>query len=1091
MAQERIDPNSIQWRGPAATKERAAEANIVQSQASAGASQASAASSAATAEEKRALLPARQKAAAAQARTAEAKAAQAEMALEKARKLISSVPPPEEVPEARKILLREIRNLAQARELSETMFSASGIGFDTLSGFGGSPAAQVVGLLNPILANESFEALSKMRAESPTGGALGNVTERELELLKSTGGYVPPESGDEAFQQGIDDLIKHRINTLSKLGVPPQELAEALGPRYVEKFAPEVKSYRFSKRDEEALENYVKQNVPKGTFDPTDFAALMGQAYYNATGNAPDDAYIQSAFESAVQISDEGRESLGGFYYKGADEDVQKSFMGSLGSLAPDEVSLGEALGGAAINFLPSTFELAGDTVRALTLDLPDTLEGVVSLIGGATGISKDDTAWEALKDYYVDRYGSYEGFKRALREDPASIAADVAGVLTGGATILAKTAGTAGRVSKIAALSDAARKAEGFSAAVAKIDPLVTAAGVTKAGGRVVGRSAENIGVALPAKLLGVQTADVKQAFSAGRRKSEEFLPQLEGTGAVTDPITKAQSAVTELYQSRSQDYNRRMKRLKRNPETLAFDDVEAAIEGVRGVGRHKGIDLSSAADVWEKVDAKYMEFFDKGLNTIEDFDAMKRSIANIRDTYQRGTPQYKVAQDVVKAINNTIVEKAPIYADIMRDYRMASDTLADVQSSLSLGAKSADTTLNKLRRTAGGRTPRGTTVLDVLESTPSGKGLGDALAAQNLSGTEPSGFGSFMGAAGSVGTGDPTLMAASAMSPRAFGKAAFRAGEVMGGVDLARQLISETPGAQRMAELSAKYADPMLTGIRVTNPALIQPQVDPFEGVPEEQKQALLEAYSASAPTFGPAQTGQIRLEDLASTYTGPLLDEATQLGLDQTYTNVDELGRKIDPLTGLPIEEEEVIGMQRGGAVKGYKNGGPTFRDRARSVGQGVTFGFGDEIEGGIRALGSALSEGDLMNLRRKYLQERNMIRAQQKAYEDANPIESLLYEGGGAMLTGLIPGAQGATAARMAQLAARSPKLARAAGVAADTALYGAGTAESVRDIPRSIRDEALFAVPMYGAAEGVRSGARFGVKKYRARKGKKR
>lgn len=1061
-------------------KERAAEANIGRAQAS------TEAAGAATAE-RRALLPARQQKAAADVRTAEAKAEQAELALEKARNLISSVPPPKEVPAAREILLREIRNLAQARELSETMFSASGIGFDTLSGVSGSPAAQVLGLLNPILANEAFTALTDMRAKSETGGALGNVTERELGLLKSASGYVPPEAGDEAFQQGIDDLIKHRINTLSKLGVPPAELAEALGPRYVEKFAPEVKSYRFSERDEKALENYVKQNVPKGTFDPTDFAALMGQAYYNATGNPPDDNYIQSAFESAIQISDEGRESLGGFYYEGADEDVQKSFIGSLGSLAPDEVSLGEALGGGAINFVPTTFELAADTVQALTLDLPETIEGVVDIIGGATGISKDDTAWEALKDYYIDRYGSYEGFKRALREDPASIAADVAGVFTGGATVLAKGAGTAGRVGKIAALSDAARKAEGFSRAVAKLDPLVTAADLTQTGARTAGRAAENIGVALPAKLLGVQTADVKQAFSAGRRGSEEFLPQLEGTGAITDPIAKAQSAVSELYQSRGQDYNRRMKRLKRDPEALAFDDVEAAIEGVRGVGRHKGIDLSSAADVWEKVDSKYMEFFDKGLNTIEDFDAMKRSIANIRDTYQRGTPQYKVAQDVVKAINDTIVEKAPIYADIMKDYRTASDTLADVQSSLSLGAKSADTTLNKLRRTAGGRTPRGTTVLDILESTKSGKGLGDVLSAQNLSGTEPSGIGASMGAVGSVGMGDPTLMAASAVSPRAFGRTAFRAGEVMGGADRARQLLAETPGAQRMAELASKYADPAATGVRVANPALIQPQVDPLEGIPEEQKQALIEAYSASAPTFGPAQTGQIRLEDLASTYAGPVLAEGTQLGLDQTYTDVDELGRVIDPLTGLPIEEEEILGMQRGGAVKGYKDGGPTFRDRARSVGQGVTFGFGDEIEGGVRALSSAISEGDLMALRRKYLQERDMIRAQQKAYEDANPIESLLYEGGGAMLTGLIPGAQGATAARMAQLAARSPKAARAAAVAADTALYGAGTAESVRDIPRSIRDEALFAVPMYGGAEGVR----LGVKKYRGRKGKKK
>jgi hypothetical protein len=207
----------------------------------------------------------------------------------------------------------------------------------------------------------------------------------------------------------------------------------------------------------------------------------------------------------------------------------------------------------------------------------------------------------------------------------------------------------------------------------------------------------------------------------------------------------------------------------------------------------------------------------------------------------------------------------------------------------------------------------------------------------------------------------------------------------------------------------------------------------------------------------------------------------------GFEPTYTDVDELGRRIDPLTGLPIEEEEVVGMQRGGMVKGYNRGGTALRDRARSVAKGAMFASNDEIEGGIRALGSALSEGDLSSLRQKYLQERDMIRAQQKAYEDAHPIENLLYEGGGAMLTGLIPGAQGATAARMAQIAARSPKAARAAAVAADAALYGAGAAESVRDIPRSIRDEAVLAVPMYGGVEGVSAG----INRYRVRKGKKR
>jgi hypothetical protein len=258
------------------------------------------------------------------------------------------------------------------------------------------------------------------------------------------------------------------------------------------------------------------------------------------------------------------------------------------------------------------------------------------------------------------------------------------------------------------------------------------------------------------------------------------------------------------------------------------------------------------------------------------------------------------------------------------------------------------------------------------------------------------------------------------------------------------------ETPTTPALEDLSARY--PEQPALDDRTPKYAGPTVDAAGN----------EVAPAEAP--GPKAGDTIVIDNRDAVY-----DPVAKAYI---FVDTNEIARKV---------------MKRGGAVKGYNRGGTALRDRARSVGQGVTFGFGDEIEGGVRALGRALSEGDLMNLRRKYLQERDVVRAQQKAYEDANPFESLLYEGGGAMLTGLIPGAQGATAARMAQLAARSPKLARAAGVAADTALYGAGTAESVRDIPRSIRDEALFAVPMYGGAEGVRAG----VNRYRVRKGKKR
>jgi len=1067
-------------------RERQGEATIDRSQAAAASSQASAASSEATVEEKRTLLPARTRTATALADYQEARAAQAKIALEKAQRLTSALPTAEQVPTARTTLLRELRNLSQAKELSKTMFGASGVGYSTIGQLSGFPGAQVDALLKPILANEAFKELSAMRAASPTGGALGNVTEMELKLLQAAGGFVPPEGGDEAFQQGIDDLIAKRIEVLNKLGVAPGELAEALGPANAEQFAPMVKSYRFRKEDEAALENYVSTKMADGTFDPTDFAALMGQAYYNATGNIPDEAYVGGAMETGFSLMEGGATTLGALAYDSTDEGARKRMLMEANVLKKDDPSLLETLEGAALNFVPSTFQLAGDTVQAFTVDLPDTLEGVAQIVGGAVGLT-DPAQWDAVKDYFGERYGTIDGFKRAVKTDPASIAADVAGIATGGALLTAKTASTAGKLGNIAALSNAAKKAEGFAEVAAKLDPLNTAAALTKVGVKAAAGTAGRVG-SVAARLTGAQPADLVQAANAGRRGSPEFLDTLEGRKAPEDAIGKADAALSELYQKRSADYTRRMDRLKKQPEMLDFKDVLDAVDDVRNVGRHKGIDISGAASVWDEVDAKIAEFESAGLNSIEDFDAMKQSINNIATKYPRGTPENKVASEVARSINKTITAKAPIYANIMGDYRAASDTLSDIKASISAGANSRDTTLGKLRRSASGKGPRGRRVIDVLESTQAGRGLGDMLAGQNLAAAEPNMMGASLGTGAAAVTGDPSTMAMSTMSAQGLGRGAYRVGQGMGQIDKARQLLSQVPGVDRMAELATKYADPTMQGIRMANP-VVQSMVDPvpISEPADVDLDALKKAYAVSAPGIGPALGGQISLGQLQERYAGPTLGgfqpemaPAPVEGGNNMSTVVmggrevffdPELGEYVDAATGEPVE-----GYKRGGQVRGNA---PDWRGRARSAGQGVAFGWGDEIEASMRALAQLDPAA--------YRREVARIRAQQQAYENANPLESLAFEGAGAVATGFIPGMQGATGAKLASLAARAPRAARAAAVAGETALYGAGAADSVRDIPRSIRDEALFAVPMYGTAEG----ARYGVGRYRARRAARR
>lgn len=152
--------------------------------------------------------------------------------------------------------------------------------------------------------------------------------------------------------------------------------------------------------------------------------------------------------------------------------------------------------------------------------------------------------------------------------------------------------------------------------------------------------------------------------------------------------------------------------------------------------------------------------------------------------------------------------------------------------------------------------------------------------------------------------------------------------------------------------------------------------------------------------------------------------------------------------------------------------------------RSVVKGATFAFGDEIEG----LGRMLLTGQISP--EAYKQQVNRIRAQQAAYEEANPLESVGYEMGGAFLPALIPGAQGVAAARTASLAAKVPGAARAASLAvksprgaelarigAESAAYGVGAANSLRQAPASVGEEAAFGYGMYGLPRVLRAGYR--------------
>lgn len=99
-------------------------------------------------------------------------------------------------------LIEDLRNLSSHRGLEGI---TGGIEGRIPSVLPGSSAAQA--LLDKIMARGQFRELEKMRRESPTGGALGSVSEKENAALRAAFAALDQRQDDSDFRAAIQDAI--------------------------------------------------------------------------------------------------------------------------------------------------------------------------------------------------------------------------------------------------------------------------------------------------------------------------------------------------------------------------------------------------------------------------------------------------------------------------------------------------------------------------------------------------------------------------------------------------------------------------------------------------------------------------------------------------------------------------------------------------------------------------------------------------------------------------------------------------------------------------------------------------------------------
>ena len=495
-------------------------------------------------------------------------------------------------------------------------------------------------------------------------------------------------------------------------------------------------------------------------------------------------------------------------------------------------MTMGEVATGAWENLGPSAKQFAQDIARVVTHPV-ETAEGLGKAIIGAGQKLKDElgiepTGWfgdqresaEEVGKFFSERYGGEEELKRTIATDPVGFAADAATVLTGGGGALARAPATAGRLGRVAATTGRA------------IDPTTLAVAAGKATGRAVGTAAS----AIPGMTTGAGTKAVRTAVTsgvAGGDLGQKFREAMRGNVPMEEVVNDARSALSNMYQARSQKYRTDMAAVNKDPTILDFSRVDKALKDISGVKKFRGVPISRST---ESVRGRISEIVDQWrdlepsqYHTVEGFDAFKQALGDVLDSTQYGTPDWRVANEAYQAVKKTIVLQAPEYGKAMRNYEQGTKLLKEIEGELSLGKnKNAATALRKLQAiirddvsSAYGRRAE-----LAGELTKAGaEGLEETLAGQAMSSVLPRGLrGSVVGGGTTAGIGvagglNPASLAAAgivgaASSPRLVGEIAHAGGRVAGPVVRGARSLPPVPTEAFPAAYQAGRGADVATG-------------------------------------------------------------------------------------------------------------------------------------------------------------------------------------------------------------------------------------------------------------------------------------
>lgn len=426
---------------------------------------------------------------------------------------------------------------------------------------------------------------------------------------------------------------------------------------------------------------------------------------------------------------------------------------------------------------------------------LPEWAFNAIDSVGNKKAAEQATATATAVGRHYADRYGSLEGFKQALAEDPVGVASDLSIPITGGSGILAKTPGTVGKMGKVGQTVGRAMDL-GNNAS-----DLVKGAGV---GAR---------------SLVGVWTGAggdaLREGFNAAREggsKSGAFFDNMRGRVPVEDVVDQAKSGLENIKTDRANAYQANIQSTKQSKTKINFQPINDAFNNAVGSMVQDGMwtggtastamakKINDILDLWERSPSAHTPW---GL------DGLKKRLSGLTKTLGPGVEgdvanANRIATAVKQAVEDAVKAADPNYVKTMAEYAEPSNLIREMESALSLNDKaSVDTALRKLqsimRNNVNTNYGRRTTLGRELEKAGATT-LMPSLAGQALNSFEPRGLARAMNTPAAAASALATLVnpamwptlalsgAGAAMSsPRLMGEAAGALGKGAGAIDKA----------------------------------------------------------------------------------------------------------------------------------------------------------------------------------------------------------------------------------------------------------------------------------------------------------------